>query len=105
MNRNLAVKHDRSLRQKREAGRIEGTKRAYLPRSKYHTKPALRELAASAQHMVRPFEHQTTKASVPPDFDVVMVPYMPHRAPRKWTAAQLAYVNCGDELVKRNPAR
>ena len=90
-NRSMDAKHKRGVKQRQEAGRQEGYKPAY------HTnKPMLREIAANAQHMVRPAPRSIIEPS-----DPVMVPYMPHRARRVWTAAQRAYVNCGDELVKR----
>lgn len=90
-NRSMDAKHKRGVKQRQEAGRQEGYKPAY------HTnKSSLREIAANAQHMVKPARREIITPS-----DVVMVPYMPHRAPRRWTPAQKAYVNCGDELVKR----
>jgi hypothetical protein len=89
-NRSMDAKHKRGVKQRQEAGRQEGYKPAYRT-----NKPLLREIAANAQHMVKPAPRVIVEPS-----DVVMVPYMPHRAPRKWTAVQKAYVNCGDELVK-----
>lgn len=90
-NRSLQVKYKKAVTQRQEAGALEGMKPAYRT-----NKPLLRQIAASAQHMVKP----APRAIIEPS-DPVMVPYMPHRAPRHWTAAQRAYVNCGDELVKR----
>lgn len=90
-NRSLQRNHLKAVSQRREMGAAEGMKPAY------HTdKPALRKLAASS-HLV---PKMSPREIIEPS-DVVMVPYMPHRAPRVWTAAQRAYVNCGDELVKR----
>lgn len=91
-NRSMDAKYKRAVSQRQEAGRLEGMKPAYCT-----NKSSLREIAANAQHMVKPYrQHVVVEPS-----DPVMVPYMPHRAPRHWTAAQRAYVNCGDELVKR----
>jgi hypothetical protein len=90
-NRSMDAKHKRGVKQRQEAGRQEGYKPAYRT-----NKASLREIAASAQHMVKPAPRVIVEPS-----DVVMVPYMPHRAPKHWTPAQRAYMNCGDELVKR----
>lgn len=90
-NRSLQRNHLKAVKQRQELGAIEGMKPAY-----HSDKRALRTIAAST--------HLVPKMIAPPVIepsDVVMVPYMPHRSPRVWTAAQRAYVNCGDELVKR----
>lgn len=90
-NRSMDAKHKRGVKQRQEAGRQEGYKPAY-----HSNKSALRAVAASAQHMVKPQPRPIIEVSEP-----VMVPYISRRAPKHWTAAQRAYVNCGDELVKR----
>lgn len=90
-NRSMDAKYKRAVSQRQERGAAEGCKPAY-----FGNKRALRAIAASAQHMVKPAARPIIEPS-----DPVMVPYMPHRARKARTAFIAAYVNCGDELVKR----
>jgi hypothetical protein len=52
-NRSMDAKVKRARLQRQELGMAEGCKPAYGPKSKYHTKPALRQMASEAQHMVK----------------------------------------------------
>lgn len=92
-NRSLERNHLKGRSQRIEAGRIEGTKLAFLatPKSAVRAELAMVQLVpknCNARTIIEPS-------------DVSMVPYMPHRGPRKWTPAQLAYVNFAPELIKR----
>lgn len=90
-NRSLQRNHLKAVSQRREIGAAEGMKPAY------HTdKPALRGIAAACHLVPKMIARPVIEPS-----DPVMVPYMPHRAPKHRTAFIAAYVNCGDELVKR----
>lgn len=95
-NRSLQRNHEKSQRQRREAGRIEGTKFA---RNVTTRQLALREVTAFVHRVYMP-SHPALMSDPKAD-DPVMVPYMPHRAPRVLTAAQLAQVFSGPELIKR----
>jgi hypothetical protein len=95
-NRSLQRNHEKSQRQRREAGRIEGTKFA---RDVTTRQLALRAVTAFVHRVVEP-SHPILKPDPKAD-DPVMVPYMAHRAPRQLTPAQRAYVNFAPELIKR----
>jgi len=88
-NRSLQAKYKKSLVQKQERAAIEYAKPAYLS-----NKPMLRDIAASAQHMVKRVPIETVTV------DDVMVLYNPsiHRAPKPvmWSA----YVDCDNELIR-----
>lgn len=90
-NRSLQVKYKRSLKQRQALAEAEMSKPAY------HTnKPLLREIAASAQHMVK-----NATPSKDAWVEPVQVLYNPsiYRAPK--TLATLCMVACDGELVKR----
>ena len=91
-NRSIMAKHKRGVKQRQALGFIEGSKPAYST-----NKPLLREIAATAQHMVKP----ASKRTMIEPCDPVMVPYMPHRAPKVRTAFIAAWKDFGNELVKR----
>ena len=89
-NRSLQVKYKKSLKQRQALGEAEFSKPAYLT-----NKPALRELAANAQHMVRPPQRDIVTWSEPKT-----MLYNPsiHRAPKP--LAIRCMVDCDGELIR-----
>ena len=90
-NRSMTAKCMRAVKQRQEAGAAEGSKPAY-----FTNKPLLREIAASAQHMVRNVTPR--KAAWVEPLTVMYNPTI-HRA--KPTLATRCMVNCDGELVRK----
>ncbi len=91
MNRSLAAKHDRAKLQRIAAGMIEGSKLPNL-----QPKSAIRAELAQVQLVPKNCNARTI---IEPS-DVVMVPYMPHRGPKKLPLARLCQIYVPDELIK-----
>lgn len=94
MNRSLAAKHDRAKLQRIEAGQKLGAQ--FFSSDTYRVKSAVRAELAQVQLVPKNCNARTT---IEPS-DVVMVPYMPHRAPKKLPLARLCQIYVPDELIK-----
>lgn len=89
-NRAMDAKYKRAIGQRQALGMSEGMKPAY------HTnKPLLREIAASAQHMVR---NNSVRKSVR---EYTMVLYNPSIHREKPTLAMRCMVACDGELIRK----
>lgn len=95
-NRSMDAKCKRAREQRQALGMAEGNKPAYGPKSKYHTKSALRQMASEAQHMVRNVTPR--KAAWVEPLTVLYNPSI-HRAPKPLALRCMA--DCDGELVKR----
>jgi hypothetical protein len=93
-NRSLQAKYKKAIKQRQELGAIEGAKPAY-----HSNKPALRELAASSQLMVKP-SNGTTIDSVDSKATVYVM-YNPSIYRAAQPLALRCAVACDGELVRR----
>lgn len=98
-NRNLQRNHDKAKGQRREAGAALGIQLAGKERPGNKARQLhLRTVTAFVHRTIEP--SHPALMSDPKSDDPVMVPYMPHRSPRKVTPMVAAMVACHNELIK-----
>lgn len=90
-NRSLQAKYKKSLTQRQALAEKEYTKPAYRS-----DKPALRTIAANAQHMVVPANKSVIKTCT----DIVYTLYNPSIYRKPKPAMWAAYVDCDNELYR-----